>query len=249
MLNNYDLNRYHRQILLDGLGTEGQERLKAARVFIAGAGGLGSPVSIYLTMAGVGKIRIVDRDKVELSNLNRQVLHWDKDVGRAKAVSAGEKLSAINKEIEVEAITENINESNIVELVGDSKLIVDAMDNFPTRYLLNKTALKLKIPFIYGSIYGLEGMCTTIIGGKTACLRCTFAEAPPPSIFPVVGVTPGVIGCIQATETIKYLTGIGQLLLNRLLLYDGINMRFSEVTLRGNPSCPDCSFLEEKNEI
>lgn len=243
MLTADELERYQRQIIMDGFGERGQERLKQARVFIAGSGGLGSPISIYLAVAGVGHIRIVDKDVVELSNLNRQILHWNKDLGRMKAESAQEKLRQINADIEVEAIVETIAGDNILDLVGDCHLIVDAMDNFPTRYLLNKAALKRKIPFFHGGIYGMNGMATTIIPGETACLRCISDEPPPPMTFPVVGVAPGIIGCIQATEVIKYIVGIGDLLKNRLLLFDGLVSSFREVVLRRNPSCRDCSAL------
>ena len=226
--------------MMDGFGEMGQEKLKQAKVFIAGAGGLGSPVAIYLAVAGVGQIRIVDRDVVELSNLNRQILHWDKDVARGKAESAGEKLQQMNSDIKIEVIAESITEDNILKLVGDCQLIVDAMDNFPTRYLLNKAALKREIPLFHGSVYGLDGMVSTIIPGETACFRCMFPEPPPAATFPVVGVTPGIIGCIQATEVIKHIVGIGELLKNRLLVWDGLSTQFRELTVNKDPHCRDC---------
>jgi adenylyltransferase/sulfurtransferase len=226
--------------MMDGFGEMGQEKLKQAKVFIAGAGGLGSPVAIYLAVAGVGQIRIVDRDVVELSNLNRQILHWDKDVARGKAESAGEKLQQMNSDIKIEVIAESITEDNILKLVGDCQLIVDAMDNFPTRYLLNKAALKREIPLFHGSVYGLDGMVSTIIPGETACFRCMFPEPPPAATFPVVGVTPGIIGCIQATEVIKHIVGIGELLKNRLLVWDGLSTKFRELTVNKDPHCRDC---------
>jgi len=226
--------------MMDGVGEMGQEKLKQAKVFIAGAGGLGSPVAIYLAVAGVGQIRIVDRDVVELSNLNRQILHWDKDIARGKAESAGEKLQQMNSDIKIEVIAESITEDNILKLVGDCQLIVDAMDNFPTRYLLNKAALKREIPLFHGSVYGLDGMASTIIPGETACFRCMFPEPPPAATFPVVGVTPGIIGCIQATEVIKHIVGIGELLKNRLLVWDGLSTKFRELTVNKDPLCRDC---------
>jgi len=238
MLKSKELERYNRQIRI--FGEEGQEKLKNAKVFIAGAGGLGSPVSIYLAVAGVGRIRIVDKDIVELSNLNRQILHWDKDVGKRKAESAEEKLKEINPDIEVEALSETIAENNALELVNDADLIIDAMDNFPTRYLLNRAALAKHIPFFHGAIYGFEGQVTTIIPGKTACLRCIFPEAPPPETFPVIGVTPGVIGLIQATEVVKYIVGFRGLLTNRLLIWDGLATRLEEIAVERNPDCGDC---------
>ncbi len=241
MITDRDLNRYDRQIKL--FGAEGQEKLKDARVFIAGAGGLGSPISIYLAAAGIGKIILVDKDVVELSNLNRQILHWEKDVGAKKALSAKEKLVGINSDISVEAIPETLDESNVSSLVGDADLIIDAMDNFSTRYLLNKTAVEKRIPFIHGAIYGFHGQATTVLPGKTACLRCVFAQAPPPATFPVIGVTPGIIGLIQATEAIKYLTGTGELLAGKLLIWDGLKPSMETIDLEKDPRCRDCGDL------
>jgi len=243
VLTTAERDRYQRQIIMDGFGEVGQEKLKQAKVFIAGAGGLGSPVSIYLAVAGVGQIRIVDRDVVELSNLNRQILHWDKDVAKGKAESAGDKLRQMNSDIKIETIAENITEDNILELVGDCQLIVDAMDNFSTRYLLNKAALSKNIPFFHGSVHGLDGMASTIIPGETACLRCIFPEPPPAAIFPIIGVTPGIIGIIQATEVIKYIVGIGELLKNRLLVWDGTITHFGELIVKKDPQCRDCGSL------
>lgn len=241
MLSESELIRYDRQIMIDGLGVEGQERLKRARVFIAGAGGLGSPISIYLTVAGVGNLRIVDRDTVELSNLNRQILHWDRDIGHTKASSAREKLRQMNPDIEVETIETTIAEDNLPHLVEGYDLIVDAMDNFPTRYLLNKMAIEKRVPLFHGGIYGMSGIVTTIIPGETPCLRCIFPEAPPPERFPVIGVAPAVIGCIQATEVIKHIVGIGTQLTGRLLIFDGLNSEFREVKPSRSPNCMDCA--------
>jgi adenylyltransferase/sulfurtransferase len=238
MLTKDELKRYERQISI--FGEDGQEKLKKAKVFIAGAGGLGSSISTYLTVAGIGKLRMVDNDIVALENLNRQVLHWDNDIGKKKLESAAAKLKRMNPNVEVEVISETINKGNIDELVGDFDMIVDAMDNFAARYVLNKAALVKKIPLFHGAVHGFYGQATTIIPGKTACLRCIFPEAPPPTIPPVVGVTPGVIGCIQATEVIKYILGIGSLLENRLLMWDGLKAEMDEVPLEKNPGCEDC---------
>ncbi len=235
-----EMERYDRQIMIPGLGLEGQRRLKSSKVFLAGAGGLGCPIAVYLSVAGVGTLRIVDKDTVELSNLNRQVLHWDDDIGKMKAESIQEKLRRINPDIEVEADCVEIDEENFLEMIEGSDVIVDAMDNFPTRYLLNKAAVKLNIPFVHGGIWGLEGRATTIIPFKTACLSCVIPEAPPSETFPVIGVSPGLIAMIEATETIKYLTGIGSLLENRLLIYDGELMKFTEIELSRRPDCPVC---------
>ena len=240
MLTANELKRYERQIRV--FGEDGQERLKNAKVFIAGAGGLGSAISIYLTSAGIGRIRIVDDEKIELSNLNRQILHWDKDVGKRKAASAEEKLKKINPYVRVEAVSETIEENNVLALVDDFDLIVDAMDNFHTRYLLNRIAIAKNIPFFHGAINGLYGQATTIIPGKTACLKCIFPEPPPLMTFPVIGATCGVIGCIQATEVIKHLIKMGSFLENKLLLWDGLDAKIDEIELERNPSCEDCGW-------
>lgn len=219
MLTERERERYKRQILL--FGEEGQEKLKKSHLFIAGAGGLGSPIAIYLAVAGVGTITIVDMDVVDQTNLNRQILHNDRDIGKKKTVSAIEKLQELNRDITINAIDATISADNIHDLVGRADGIVDAMDNYPVRYLLNRTALELKIPLFHGAIRGLHGQVTTIVPGKTPCLQCIFPKAPPKEVFPVVGTTPGIIGTIQANEAIKYLTGEGNLLTNRLLIWDG----------------------------
>lgn len=235
--------RYDRQIIFEGFGEEGQKKLKRAKVFIAGAGGLGSPIAIYLTAVGVGKMRIVDHDKVELSNLNRQILHGETDLKRPKVDSAREKLTKLNAGVHIECVTETITGDNVLELVDDCELIIDAMDNFPTRYLLNKTAIYKGIPFFHGAVRGLEGRVMTIIPGKTPCLKCLYPQAPSPTKFPVVGVTPGIIGCIEAAEVIKYIVEIGKLLTGRLLIYDGLNQRFIEVHVKRNPDCEHCGHI------
>ena len=240
MLNWDEQEKYARQIMLKGFGLTGQEKLKKARVFIAGAGGLGSSSATYLAAAGVGTLRIVDHDKVELSNLNRQVLHWPEDIGQKKVSSAKGKLKRLNPQVKIEAVEEKITEANVSKLVDGYDLIVDAMDNLPTRYLLNKVAIEKNIPFFHGAVYGFEGRALTVIPGQTACLRCVYRGDIPEEKFPVIGVTPAVIGCIQATEVIKYLVGIGQLLANRLLVYDGLNMKFTEFKVKKDPNCPHC---------
>ena len=241
MFTRSELERYDRQIMIKDFGQKGQERLKSAKVFIAGAGGLGSPSAIYLAAAGVGQLRIADFDIVAASNLNRQILHWNIDIGKEKVNSAREKLEKLNPDVKIEAIREKLTEKNISDIIGDSDLIVDATDNLATRYLLNKISLVKKIPLFHGAIHGFEGRITTIIPDKTACLRCTYRGIPPGEKFPVVGVTPGIIACIQATEVIKYLVGIGNLLLNRLVIYDGLTMRFTEFKIKRDPKCEHCS--------
>ena len=238
MLKDAEKTRYSRQIRL--FGEVGQEKLKKTSVFVAGAGGLGSIVSIYMAAAGFGKICIVDCDSVELSNLNRQILHGGQDVGRDKALSAYDTITSINPEVEVEALVETISEDNIDTLLQGCNLIMDAMDNFPTRYLLNRAALKRKIPLFHGAISGYRGQVTTIIPGKTACLRCIFPRAPPAAIFPALGSTCGVIGSIQVTEAVKYIQGAGELLTNRLLLWDGLSACLDEVACERNLGCMDC---------
>jgi adenylyltransferase/sulfurtransferase len=233
-----ELDRYKRQIML--FGEEGQKRLKKATIFIAGAGGLGSPISIYLAVAGVGRIVLADKDSVELTNLNRQILHFNSDIGERKTTSALRKLKEINPDVTIEVLDTTIDETNILEIIGDADGIVDAMDNFPTRYLLNSAAYTKKIPFFHGGIRGLCGQATTFIPGKTACLSCIFPHPPPAEVFPVVGVTPGLIGMVQANEVIKYLTGTGELLTDRLFYWDGERATVDEITLERNPSCPVC---------
>ena len=235
-----ELERYSRQIRIKGFGKEGQEKIKKTTVFVAGAGGLGSPVSIYLAAAGIGRLKIVDNDKVDLSNLNRQILHWNKDIGKKKSVSFREKISGLNPFVEVDTIHETIDENNVFELVDDCDVIVDAMDNFSTRYLLNRAAIDKKIPFIYGGVYGFEGRVMTTIPKETACLRCVFPKAPPKETFPVIGSAPGVVGCIQVSEVIKYVVGLGELLKNRLLVYDGLSSTFTEIKVKRNEKCEDC---------
>jgi len=232
--------RYDRQIMIEEIGQEGQEKLKRSRVAIAGAGGLGSPIAIYLTVAGIGMIRMIDHDQVTLSNLNRQILHWEEDIGRKKVDSARAKLRNLNREVKIEGIAETITESNVSQLVDGCDVIVDAMDNIPTRYILNRCAIEKQIPFFHGAVNGFEGRVMTILPGKTACLRCLYRGPVPQEKFPVIGVTPAVVGSIQATEVIKYLVGMGKLLTNRLLIYDGLQVTFSEFTINKNPNCDHC---------
>jgi molybdopterin/thiamine biosynthesis adenylyltransferase len=242
-LTNYDETRYNRQMLIDGWGEQGQTRLKQSSVFIAGAGGLGSPVSIYLAVAGVGEIRICDADTIELSNLNRQILHPDDRIGQSKAGSAEKTLKALNPSINVVTYTDYLDENNIERIVGQPNIIVDCLDNYETRYLLNVYCLKHSIPFVHGAIWGLMGQVTFICPPETPCLRCIVPTPPPKEIFPVVGVTPGIIGSIQAMEVLKFLTGVGALLKNRLLIVDGEEMTFMPVAIEGTPSCSDCGRL------
>lgn len=235
--------RYDRQIMIKEIGEEGQKKLKQAKVLVAGAGGLGSPICLYLAAAGIGMIRLVDSDTVDLSNLNRQILHSTQDIGRAKVDSAKDKLALLNDAVKIEAIQVAINEDNINSLVEGCDLIVDAMDNLPTRYILNKAAIEKGIPFFHGAVRGLEGRAMTIIPGKTPCLRCMYHGDAPEEKFPVLGVTPAVIGSIQATEVIKYLVGMGELLTGRMLIYDGMGMEFREFKVSKNSQCEHCGVI------
>ena len=241
MLTDNERERYNRQILIPDFGEEGQEKLKNSTVFIAGAGGLGSPVAMYLAAAGIGTIRIADNDRVSISNLNRQILHGDADLGHPKVASAGETLSRLNPGMKTVTLHETITEDNIEELIGDADCIIDAMDNLPARYILNRAAVNTGKPFFHGAVYGYEGRAMTIIPGKSACLYCLYHGATPPvDEIPVLGATAGVTGSIQASEVVKYLTGSGDLLLGRLLCYDGFSMKFMELHVKRDASCEHC---------
>lgn len=246
MLDKMETIRFDRQIMISHFGENGQELLKKSRVLIAGVGGLGSAAAYYLAAAGVGTLRIVDKDQVELSNLNRQILHWEQDIGRLKVESGGEKLSKLNSGIELDIRKDEINEETLPQLMDGCDLILDGLDNFPTRYLINQQIVRQGIPFIYGGILGMMGMTTMIRPGQTPCLKCLFPQAPPPQKFPVLGTTPGIIGLIEANEAIKYLVGFGKLLTGRLLVYNGLDMRFSEVRIEPNRECPICAAYQKK---
>jgi molybdopterin-synthase adenylyltransferase len=238
-----ELQRYNRQIIIPEIGEEGQRKLKQARVFVAGIGGLGSISSYYLTAAGIGNLKIVDKDKVDYSNLNRQIIHWTSDIDEWKSVSGSRKLRNLNPHISLEAVQAEITEQNCAELVGDSSVIVDAMDNMKTRRILNAVSVAKNIPFVYGGVHQLDGLATTLIPGTTPCLECVFpdnqaesAPAPPGILGPV----PGVIACIQAIETVKIILGLGGLLTGRLLCFCGYDMTFREFKIAKDPECPVC---------
>ncbi len=247
MLTPDEIERYDRQILIEQIGREGQEKLKRSRVAIAGLGGLGSPIALYLTAAGIGTIRLIDHDRVSLSNLNRQILHWEENLGEEKARSAEKKLRRLNPWVKIEPVVETITETNVSDLLEGCDGVVDAMDNLPTRYLLNRSAIEKNIPFFHGAVRGFEGRAMTILPGETACLRCLYRGTIPEEKFPVIGVTPAIIGSIQATEVIKYLLGIRPLLTNRLLLYDGLGTMFTEFTINRNPECDHCGAIQTRN--
>ncbi|HNR11992.1 MAG TPA: HesA/MoeB/ThiF family protein [Thermodesulfobacteriota bacterium] len=246
MLTANERERYDRQIMIPEITEAGQEKLKAARVMIAGAGGLGSPIALYLAAAGIGRLRLVDHDQVTLSNLNRQVLHWSDDVGRKKVDSAGEKLRCLNPDIIVESIHATVAESTIDGMLQDIDVLVDAMDNIPSRFVLNKAAIDHRIPFVHGAVAGFEGRAMTVLPGKTACLRCITRGPVQPETYPVIGVAPAMIGVIEATEVIKYLLNLGGLLTNCMLRYDGMTNDFLKLTVKRNPQCEDCAQVYGK---
>ena len=249
MLTPSERERYDRQIMIGEIGQEGQEKLKRSRVVIAGAGGLGSPIALYLTAAGIGRIRMIDHDQVALSNLNRQVLHWEEDIGRKKVDSARTKLRNLNSDGgDRSDLRDHDGRQCFPSLLDGCDVIVDAMDNLPARYILNRCAIEKNIPFFHGAVNGFEGRVMTILPGERACLRCMYRGPVPQEKFPVIGVAPAVIGSIQATEVIKYLVGIGKLLTNRLLIYDGLKVTFSEFAVNKNPNCDHCGSLRERKE-
>jgi adenylyltransferase/sulfurtransferase len=241
MLTDNELIRYNRQILFPGFGEEGQLKLRNSHVVVAGIGGLGSPASLYLASAGVGHIAIVDNDRVELSNLNRQVLHWDKDIGEKKVISAQRKLSELNPGIEIIPIFKKITKSNVAAIIKGANVVIDGMDNFETRFVLNSGCVKEKIPFIHGAIHGLSGEITTIIPGKTPCYACIYPEAPEAKkAFPVFGATPALIASLQVMEAIKLIAGLENLLMGKMLFVDGGSMEFNSIELKKTPHCKVC---------
>ncbi len=245
-LSKEEIARYSRHLILPEVGLEGQRKLKTARVLMIGAGGLGSPLGLYLAAAGVGTIGIVDMDVVDESNLQRQIIHGTKDVGRAKIASAKDRLEDINPNTKIEAFETRLTSENALELFKDFDVIVDGTDNFPTRYLVNDASVLTGKPNVYGSIFRFEGQASVFWAEKGACYRCLYPEPPPPGLVPscaeggVLGVLPGIVGSIQANETIKVILGAEGILLNRLLLFDAWQMTFRQVKLRKNPDCPVC---------
>jgi len=240
ILTDAEKTRYHRQMIISGWGEDGQKKLKQATVFIAGAGGLGSPVAIYLAAAGVGCLRICDFGEPELSNLNRQILHTDEDIGKNKALSAKETIAKINPHVKVEHFSDKIERENSAQLVGNAQIIVDCMDNFPTRHVLTECAVTTGLPFVHAGVFGMSGQIIFIHPPETPCLYCVFPGSPPPEVFPIVGATAGVIGTLEALEVLKYLTGKGTTLKNRMLFWDGELMTFHEIPLQKDPKCPVC---------
>jgi len=254
-LTNAEIERYSRHLILPEVGIDGQRRLKGARVLCVGAGGLGSPAALYLAAAGIGTLGLIDFDAVDVSNLQRQIIHGTPDIGRSKLASARARLSALNPEIRIETHETKLSSANALALFKEYDVILDGTDNFATRYLVNDACVILRKPNAYGSIFRFEGQASVFATTEGPCYRCLFPEPPPPGLVPscaeggVLGVLPGVIGTIQATETIKLILGAPGTLIGRLLLYDAWSMRFRELKVRRDPECPVCGDRPSIREL
>lgn len=240
------IERYSRQIILPSVGGKGQEKLLKAKVLIIGAGGLGSPAALYLASAGIGKIGIADSDKVELNNLQRQILHSNSSIGKTKVESAKERLAAINPDVEVIAHNLRLTSENILDIIRDYDIVVDGSDNFPTRYLVNDACVLSGKPLSHGGIFRFDGQAITILPHKSACYRCLFPEPPPPGFVPscqeagILGAVAGIIGTIQANEVLKYILEMGNLLAGKLLVFNALDSSFRQVKVPKDPKCPIC---------
>ena len=248
--------RYARHIILPQIGGNGQRKLLEASVLCVGAGGLGSPIAMYLAAAGVGKLGIVDFDKVDLTNLQRQLLHGTSDVGRPKVESGADALRELNPGIDIAPHDVVLSSENAFDVLGPYDIVIDGSDNFPVRYLVNDATQMLGKPLVYGSIYQFEGQATVFLPGKDApCYRCLFPQPPPPGAVPncaeagVFGVLPGIVGCVQATEAIKLIVGVGEPLVGRLLIFDALEMDFQTVKIRRDPACPVCGDKPTVTEL
>jgi len=245
-LSSHEVARYSRHLIMPEVGLDGQKRLKAASVLLIGAGGLGSPLGLYLAAAGIGRIGLVDFDVVDFSNLQRQILHGTPDVGRPKLHSAKDRLNAINPEVQIDLYETKLTSANALDIIRPYDVVIDGTDNFPTRYLTNDACVLLKKPNIYGSIFRFDGQASVFHPPQGPCYRCLYPEPPPPGEVPscaeggVLGILPGLVGCIQATEAVKLILGNGEPLIGRLLLYDALRMSFREFKVRRNPKCPVC---------
>jgi adenylyltransferase/sulfurtransferase len=254
-LDNDEVLRYSRHLIIPEVGLEGQRRLKASRVLLVGAGGLGSPLGLYLAAAGVGHLGLVDFDLVDLTNLHRQVIHGTKDLGRPKLDSARDRIADVNPHVHVETYDVRLTSQNALEILRGYDVVVDGTDNFPTRYLVNDACVLSGIPNVYGSIFRFEGQVSVFATERGPCYRCLFREPPPPGLVPscaeggVLGVLPGLVGMLQATEAIKLLLGIGQPLVGRLLLVDALRAQFRTLKLQRDPECPACGTHELKELI
>jgi adenylyltransferase/sulfurtransferase len=252
---NEEIRRYGRHLIMPEVTLEGQQKLKAARVIVIGTGGLGAPILAYLAAAGVGHIGVVDFDTVDLSNLHRQIIHKTGNVGKAKTLSAVEMMRDINPNIDIKTYETSIRSDNALELLKDYDIVIDGTDNFPTRYLVNDACALLDKPNVYGSIFRFEGQATVFWASKGPCYRCLYPEPPEPGTVPscaeggVLGVLPGVVGTIQATEAVKLIIGQGDPLIGRLLLFDALKMKFKELKLRKDPKCPLCGTNKTVTEL
>jgi molybdopterin/thiamine biosynthesis adenylyltransferase len=259
VLSEEQIERYSRHIILKEVGGKGQKKLLDGKVLIIGAGGLGAPIALYLAAAGVGTIGIADADCVDLSNLQRQVIHFTPDIGKAKVISAKEKMEAINPDVKVVPYQEWVSADNILAIIRDYDFVIDGTDNFAAKFLINDACVLAKKPYSHGGILRFDGQTITVLPGESTCYRCIFPAPPPKEAIPtcsqagVIGVLPGVLGSIQATEAIKFLLGKGDLLTGRLLTYDALRMRFREVPLRRNANCPICgenpTIVELRDEV
>ncbi|MBI3948389.1 MAG: molybdopterin-synthase adenylyltransferase MoeB [Armatimonadetes bacterium] len=245
-LDNEQIERYSRQILLREVGGKGQEKLLASRVLLVGAGGLGSPAALYLAAAGVGTLGLIDGDRVDRTNLQRQIAHFTPDIGTPKVESAAAKLAALNPGVKIETYTEHATADNILEIAGRYDFVIDGTDNFSAKFLINDACYFAERPFSHAGILRFDGQLLTVLPGRTACYRCLFGGPPPAGAVPscsqagVLGSMAGVIGCLQATEALKCLLGAGELLTDRMLIFEALALRFREVKLRRNPRCPLC---------
>ena len=259
MLTEQQIERYSRHIILKEVGGKGQQKFLDGKVMIIGAGGLGSPIALYLAAAGVGTIGIADADTVDLSNLQRQIAHHTRDIGTAKVLSAKEKMVAMNPDVRVNTYETWINAENIMEIIKDYDFVIDGTDNFAAKFLINDACVLAGKPYSHGGILQFDGQTMTVKPGESPCYRCIFPAPPPKDAIPtcsqagVIGVLPGVIGTIQATEAVKYLLGKGDLLTGRLLTYNALRMKFREIPIRKNPKCPICgenpTITELKDEL
>src|SRR5271170_5540544 len=254
-LSKEEILRYSRHLIMPEVGMDGQLKLKAAKVCLIGTGGLGAPLGMYLAAAGVGRIGLVDFDVVDFTNLQRQVIHGTKDVGRKKLDSAADTMLDINPYVEIDRHEVALTSENALQILGDYDIVVDGTDNFPTRYLVNDACVLLGKPNVYGSIFRFEGQATVFAYEGGPCYRCLYPEPPPPGLVPscaeggVLGILPGTIGLIQATETVKLILGIGEPLVGRLLLYDALAMSFTELRLKRDPKCPLCGEVKTIREL
>ncbi len=245
-----ELVRYSRHLLLNGVGTSGQRQLKSARVLLIGAGGLGSPAALYLAAAGVGTLGLVDFDVVDLTNLQRQILHGTRDVGRSKLDSASDRINDLNPHVRIEPFETRLTSANALEIIREFDLVIDGSDNFPTRYLINDACVLEGKPNVFGGIFQFEGQASVFATAAGPCYRCLFRVPPPPGLVPncaeggVLGVLPGLVGAIQATEALKLILGLGEPLIGRLLLVDSLGMQFRTIAIRRDPTCPACGTRE-----